>query len=622
MPPLGMTRAEGGTGRLLPSYSVPLYPALEVTSPLKRLIVFWSLAAAVCALALRYAFPGYFDPFVPFHIDHFTYMGLSAKGYGFLRYFDFYPRPMGYVLIDLCGRLGIRGLFVPLYVCSLLNAALLAIYIERITKLRIALACFVFYAVLAYMNPQFYWNLKQDPLAVFSLTFLLLLFHSWQSYLEKGRTWFLLAALLLAVLFSLTKESYFGVLGLFCAAQVLLVPSRRKSAILLLAVSVTGMAWSLHRASQVWTLFQKNMPTDNAYYTNMTPASMLHGLVKIGEYCAAPALLLVMAALLILAFRRDRKIFCVSVAALCFAVASLLPNSTLPNHLEPHYAFLAGYFFLVPFLFLDKLFPKTTPWRVGLVVASFVLIVVTRNEYKRSETKGAGWLREQEAISQQLLIELNQMRLKTAPLDSSLIIGMTMPFTPYYAPEFIGGYMGWHRFWTVVVPQSGEESVNDTTRLIHEDNPARFENYDHLFVFARDGMLERSIDHPPSTVIASEMARRYHEPPMSGEQVAAVVARVASKPGFGRAVFYASPNPVPVDGSGLGQTTVYWVAPRATKIELHVGSPTGPLFAAGGPAGKATTGQWVHEGTVFYLVDAATHDTLQILSVGVKRPEN
>ena len=53
---------------------------------------------------------------------------------------------------------------------------------------------------------------------------------------------------------------------------------------------------------------------------------------------------------------------------------------------------------------------------------------------------------------------------------------------------------------------------------------------------------------------------------MSGEQVAAVVARVASKPGFGRAVFYASPNPVPVDGSGLGQTTVYWVAPRATKL--------------------------------------------------------
>jgi hypothetical protein len=104
--------------------------------------------------------------------------------------------------------------------------------------------------------------------------------------------------------------------------------------------------------------------------------------------------------------------------------------------------------------------------------------------------------------------------------------------------------------------------------------------------------------------------------------VAAVVARVASKPGFGRAAFYASPNPVPVDDSGLGHTTVYWVAPRATKIELHVGSPTGPLFAAGGRAGKATTGQWVHEGTVFYLVGAATHDTLQILSVGVKRPEN
>ena len=74
---------------------------------------------------------------------------------------------------------------------------------------------------------------------------------------------------------------------------------------------------------------------------------------------------------------------------------------------------------------------------------------------------------------------------------------------------------------------------------------------------------------------------------MSSEQVAAVVARVASKPGFGRAVFYASPNPVPVDGSGLGQTTVYWVAPRATKIETARWLPNWPIVCRRGSCGKS-----------------------------------
>jgi hypothetical protein len=67
----------------------------------------------------------------------------------------------------------------------------------------------------------------------------------------------------------------------------------------------------------------------------------------------------------------------------------------------------------------------------------------------------------------------------------------------------------------------------------------------------------------------------------------------------------ASPNPIPVIANQLGATTITWDAPFATAIEVHLGSPSGPLFAAGGSTGSQTTGPWVPNGLVFYLQDAS-----------------
>ena len=61
------------------------------------------------------------------------------------------------------------------------------------------------------------------------------------------------------------------------------------------------------------------------------------------------------------------------------------------------------------------------------------------------------------------------------------------------------------------------------------------------------------------------------------------------------AAITASPNPIPVVGNQLGTTTVLWNAPNATAVEVHLGSPGGPLFAAGASTGSQTTGPWVTE---------------------------
>ncbi len=70
--------------------------------------------------------------------------------------------------------------------------------------------------------------------------------------------------------------------------------------------------------------------------------------------------------------------------------------------------------------------------------------------------------------------------------------------------------------------------------------------------------------------------------------------------------FTASPNPIPVaPGVTYAATTLTWSAPSAQYVEVHVGSPTGPLFAYTGSSGSMTTGNWVTDGMVLYLQDVS-----------------
>ena len=85
----------------------------------------------------------------------------------------------------------------------------------------------------------------------------------------------------------------------------------------------------------------------------------------------------------------------------------------------------------------------------------------------------------------------------------------------------------------------------------------------------------------------------------------------------------ADPNPIVSDGSGLGETTIAW-STKASRTELHIGSPGGKLFADGGSKGTARTGKWVNNGMTFYLQNkdapnpTSPDATLGVLSVAVE----
>jgi 2-polyprenyl-3-methyl-5-hydroxy-6-metoxy-1,4-benzoquinol methylase len=64
----------------------------------------------------------------------------------------------------------------------------------------------------------------------------------------------------------------------------------------------------------------------------------------------------------------------------------------------------------------------------------------------------------------------------------------------------------------------------------------------------------------------------------------------------------AEPNPFQPDSEGVGQTTLSWLAHGTSRVEVRVDAPDGTLFARHGPGRHSQpTGQWVRDGTTFYL---------------------
>jgi hypothetical protein len=71
-------------------------------------------------------------------------------------------------------------------------------------------------------------------------------------------------------------------------------------------------------------------------------------------------------------------------------------------------------------------------------------------------------------------------------------------------------------------------------------------------------------------------------------------------------VITGTPNPAqyPHGGAPYASILLSWTCGACSRTEVHVDSPGGPLMGKANSSGAATTGNWVTNGTVFYLQDA------------------
>lgn len=84
--------------------------------------------------------------------------------------------------------------------------------------------------------------------------------------------------------------------------------------------------------------------------------------------------------------------------------------------------------------------------------------------------------------------------------------------------------------------------------------------------------------------------------------------------------FVGSPNPVPANNP---VTKLTWKA-NVPVVEVHLGSPNGPLFAKDGGESSAVTGSWVTDHMTFFLQDGTAKNptdktaTLATLTISVR----
>jgi sugar lactone lactonase YvrE len=84
--------------------------------------------------------------------------------------------------------------------------------------------------------------------------------------------------------------------------------------------------------------------------------------------------------------------------------------------------------------------------------------------------------------------------------------------------------------------------------------------------------------------------------------------------------FTANPNPI-IAASGVGMTTLTWNAPGYSSVVIRLTSPTGNAMTGSLPSsGSTPTGNWVTNGTQFFLVDANSGASLASLTVSVQPP--
>jgi glycosyltransferase involved in cell wall biosynthesis len=87
-----------------------------------------------------------------------------------------------------------------------------------------------------------------------------------------------------------------------------------------------------------------------------------------------------------------------------------------------------------------------------------------------------------------------------------------------------------------------------------------------------------------------------------------MTVRAAARLVSGRSVGYirACPNPIPeATRPSLATTTLSWTALNTDVVEVHVGAPDGSLVSRSAAGGTAVTGEWVHDGMLFYLQDVS-----------------
>jgi hypothetical protein len=454
-----------------------------------RPALIFALACLAYFLCLRFVFPGYFHPLYPHHNDFYSAPGLSANPRPLTAYLH-WPRPLGFLFMDIVGRLGLQGYMLVVALVSLANAALVVHVLRRLTGIRADYGIALCYFALLFVQPGFYINYIHDTLATLSLCYLLLAVLAWCAYRESGKQRWLGACAALFFLIAFTKETYFvSAAVLFLGLLFLAKPAERKACLGLLAVlgvfEVAGLWANTHSVNP---FVDPSAGGTSAYYISFAPGSVIRLWWAYLKALLNPVTAALAALALVQAFRLGRTIVVGAVSVLA-GICAVLPHTVIPNHFDSTYASVAAPLVFLPVLLLTGILPRRTIGRLSIYVV-LVLAFIGAIRMNGPQYAARQWTLAQEKVNRNVLKDWARLKALPASDRKILVAGIKSPFQPFYVSDYIRFEFGRDREWTVITPREFETQRQEPVTLVHAAG-VDVAAFDHAFVFDEDGRLAR-----------------------------------------------------------------------------------------------------------------------------------
>ncbi|HTU83871.1 MAG TPA: hypothetical protein VMF61_17235 [Candidatus Acidoferrales bacterium] len=467
--------------------------AARATPFVLRLATFLVLAAVAWALALRFIYPGYIPPFVPFHSDEYQGVDLAHLGLGAGDLLG-WPRPLAFLTFFLAGHLGLTGSLVFYTLLTLFDLALAMTIFERyFLRARIAwwiaLAAFVF----AIAGPGFYFSVGYDLEFSLAAFFGLWGICAWEA--RSPRPPACDGSLVLCAIFftlsTLSKESFVPVLVLYgVAAAFFRGPLARPYRIALLVIPFVAVAIAFADDRIVGSPFVNlNAPSSQPYGISLSPAS----LVSTAGWYLQPLFNVGFVAFLLVcgwcAWLQRRAGLAAGIAVMAFSLYA--PYLLLPSHLDVCYQWVAMplLMLLVPLALVPAERAARSFWWQKTAAVACAAGAVLLFGASSAATPQAQYLLDQQRVNQRILAALDAEAPALRGAGNVLVVGLATPLHPWAHAAFLEKRLDFHGVWTVASqPDDYPIDVQPDARPI-DYRRIVWSRFDRILIFDDDGDL-------------------------------------------------------------------------------------------------------------------------------------
>ncbi|MCR8855649.1 tetratricopeptide repeat protein [Lysinibacillus fusiformis] len=435
-------------------------------------------------LSLRYIFPGYFNPVLPHHSDQIDYY----RDFQGNTFWDFFvsSRVVGDFLLSLVGMVSYQSILLFGIVVTILNILLIFKIYRNIIGNNISTYLKLIFLLLIFSHPTFYINYTYDIFSTIALFFFLVAILIWYKYeINLRKSIFISLFVLLSLL---TKETYGLSIIVFFIFQVLINKNnKRKYAIYLTISSILLLILTLIRSKIIGSAFVSFSPDkDSPYFVSYDMISLF----KTFLYYLKGGVNFYIISIIFLVFMLSivkKKFILEIIMMLAIGLSAYIPYSVLPNHVVPHYVWVAVPLISSVILVLSSI---NIDKRVVNSILTLILILnfTTTLGYKNDYTDNM-WAVFPENVNKNIYKSLNFVKEHIEPEDKVLITGLyNTEETWYKSMYFVKDTFDIKVNLTVL--NTGIEDDTKYTKLKNIGN-VNIEEYNKIFVYDTDGILKK-----------------------------------------------------------------------------------------------------------------------------------